>query len=115
MTKAELAASIAEKAKITKAQAELAISAFIDSVSSALVGGEAVTLVGFGTIKVTERSGREGRNPRTGESIQIPASKAVKLTAGKALRDKLNPVKEKPAPEAAKPAKPAVKGKAKKK
>jgi DNA-binding protein HU-beta len=114
MTKAELAASIAEKTKITKTQAELAITAFIEIVSDALVGGDTVTLVGFGTLKVTERSAREGRNPRTGESIPIPASKAVKLTVGKALRDKLNPVQAKPAPKAAEPARPAEKGKGKK-
>lgn len=112
MTKADLIASISDKAKITKAQAELAINAFIDSVSGALVAGEAVTLVGFGTIKVSERTARDGRNPRTGEAIKIPASKSVKLSIGKALRDKLNPVVEKPAPKAAKP---AAKGKAKKK
>jgi DNA-binding protein HU-beta len=107
MTKADLVAVIAEKAQITKGIADTAVTAFVGAVSDALVKGEAVTLVGFGTFKVGERAEREGRNPRTGETIKIAASKAAKFSPGKSLKDRLNP-----APE---PAKGSAKAKAKKK
>ena len=111
MTKADLVAVVAEKAQITKAEADTAITAFVGAVSDSLVKGEAVTLVGFGTFKVGERAEREGRNPRTGEAIKIPASKAAKFSPSKSLKERLNP-EPAPVPE---PPKAAAKPKAKKK
>jgi DNA-binding protein HU-beta len=89
MTKAELAAKIAAVAGITKSQGEKAVDGFVSAVSGALAGGDKLTLVGFGTFSVGARSQREGRNPRTGEKIIIPASKAVKFKAGKTLSEKI--------------------------
>ena len=89
MTKAELVAKIASEADIIKAKAEKAVDGFIAAVSSALAGGDKITLVGFGTFSVGSRSQREGRNPRTGEKIKIPASKVVKFKAGKTLSEKV--------------------------
>ncbi len=89
MTKAELVAKIASEARITKSQAEKAVDGFVAAVSAALSGGDKITLVGFGTFSVVARSQREGRNPRTGEKIKIPASKVVKFKAGKSLSDKV--------------------------
>jgi DNA-binding protein HU-beta len=89
MTKAELVAKIASEGGITKAQAEKAVDAFVSAASDALVTGDKITLVGFGTFSVGERAQREGRNPRTGEKIKIPASKVVKFKAGKTLSEKL--------------------------
>lgn len=89
MTKAELVAKIASEAGITKSQAEKAVDGFVAAVSGTLVSGDKVTLVGFGTFNTGERAEREGRNPRTGEKIKIPASKVVKFKAGKTLSDKV--------------------------
>ena len=89
MTKAELVAKIASEAGITKSQAEKALNGFISAVSDALSGGDKFTLVGFGTFSVMARSQREGRNPRTGEVIKIPASKVVRFKAGKTLSEKV--------------------------
>jgi len=89
MTKAELVAKIASEAGIIKSQAEKALDGFVSAVSGALSAGEKTTLVGFGTFSVGERSQREGRNPRTGEKIKIPASKVVKFKAGKTLSEKV--------------------------
>ncbi|MGC9967085.1 MAG: HU family DNA-binding protein [Syntrophobacteraceae bacterium] len=89
MTKAELVAKIASEGGITKAQAEKAVDGFVMAVSGALAGGDKITLVGFGTFSVGSRSQREGRNPRTGEKIKIPASKVVKFKAGKTLSEKV--------------------------
>ena len=89
MTKAELVAKIASEAGITKSQAEKAVDGFVSAVFAALSGGDNVTLVGFGTFSVVARSQREGRNPRTGEVIKIPASKAVKFKPGKTLSEKV--------------------------
>ena len=89
MTKAELVAKIAGEGGITKAQAEKAVDGFVTAVSGALAGGDKITLVGFGTFSVGARSQREGRNPRTGEKIKIPASKVVKFKAGKTLSEKV--------------------------
>jgi len=89
MTKAELVAEIASAAGLTKSQSEKAVDGIVSAISGALAGGDKITLVGFGTFSVGERSQREGRNPRTGEKIQIPASKAVKFKAGKTLSDKV--------------------------
>ena len=89
MTKAELVAKIASTAGITKSQAEKALDGFVSTVSGALSGGDKITLTGFGTFSVASRSQREGRNPRTGAKINIPASKVVKFKAGKTLNEKV--------------------------
>ena len=89
MTKADLVSKIANDSGITKSQAEKAVDGFVGAVSDALSSGEKVTLVGFGTFSVGERTEREGRNPRTGEKITIPASKVVKFKPGKSLSDKV--------------------------
>ena len=87
MNKAELVAAIAEKTELSKKDSE---KAFIDVVTEELVKGEKVQLVGFGTFEVASRPARTGRNPRTKKDIQIPASKAPKFKAGKALKDVVN-------------------------
>ena len=89
MTKTELVSKIATADGITKSQAEKAVNGFVSAVSGALVSGEKITLLGFGTFSVGERAAREGRNPRTGEKIKIPASKVVKFKAGKTLSEKV--------------------------
>lgn len=89
MTKADLVSKIAGDGGVTKAQAEKAVDGFVAAVSDALSSGEKVTLVGFGTFSVGERSEREGRNPRTGDKITIPASKVVKFKPGKSLSEKV--------------------------
>jgi DNA-binding protein HU-beta len=89
MTKADLVGKIASEAGISKAQAEKAVDRFVSAVSGALADGDKITLVGFGTFSVGERAQREGRNPRTGEKIKIPASKVVKFKAGKTLSEKV--------------------------
>ncbi len=89
MTKADLVTKIAGDGGITKSQAEKAVDGFVAAVSDALSKGEKVTLVGFGTFSVGSRTAREGRNPRTGEKITIPASKVVKFKPGKSLSDKV--------------------------
>ena len=89
MTKAELIAKIANEGGITKSQAEKGVDGFVSAVSDALAAGDKITLVGFGTFSVGERAQREGRNPQTGEKIEIPASKVVKFKAGKTLSEKI--------------------------
>ena len=89
MTKAELVSKIASEGGITQSQADKAVDGFVSAVSDALSGGDKITLVGFGTFSVGVRSQREGRNPRTGEKIKIPASKAVKFKTGKTLSEKV--------------------------
>ncbi len=90
MNKSELVAAIAEQTELTKKQAEAALKAFIDVTSDELKKGGKVQLVGFGTFEVSERAARDGRNPQTGEAMQIKASKAPKFKAGKALKDYIN-------------------------
>ena len=87
MNKSELVSVIAKEADVTKEVASNTLDATISSVTKALNNGESVTLVGFGTFKVKERSTREGRNPKTGEIIQIYASKVPIFKAGKGLKD----------------------------
>ncbi|MGA2227645.1 MAG: HU family DNA-binding protein [Syntrophobacteraceae bacterium] len=89
MTKAELVGKIASEGGITKSEAEKAVDGFVSAVSDALATGDKITLVGFGAFSVAERSEREGRNPRTGEKIKIPASKVVKFKAGKTLSEQI--------------------------
>ena len=90
MNKAELIAAVAENAELTKKDAEKAVKAFIEVVTDELKKGEKVQVVGFGTFEVAERAAREGRNPRTGETMTIEASKTPKFKAGKALKDLVN-------------------------
>lgn len=87
MTKTELIDKIASGAGLSKADANRALDAALDSVKAALKKGQKVTIVGFGTFAVTKRKARKGRNPRTGQVINIPAAKTPKFTAGKALKD----------------------------
>ncbi|HIT06610.1 MAG TPA: HU family DNA-binding protein [Candidatus Scybalocola faecipullorum] len=90
MNKAELVAAVAEKAELSKKDSEKLLKAFVDVVTDELIKGEKVQLVGFGTFEVSERPEREGRNPQTGETMKIAASKAPKFKAGKALKDAIN-------------------------
>ena len=90
MNKTELIAAIAEKTELSKKDAEKALKAFTDVVSEELKKGEKIQLVGFGTFEVVDRPAREGRNPKTGKSMPIAASKAPKFKAGKALKDMVN-------------------------
>ena len=90
MNKTELVAAMAEQAEMTKKDAEKALTAFTEVVAKELKNGGKVQLVGFGTFEVSERAAREGRNPQTGETMKIDASKAPKFKAGKALKDSLN-------------------------
>ena len=91
MNKAELIASVAEKTGFTKKDSEAAVNAFTEVVEEALVAGEKVQLIGFGTFETRERKARQGRNPRKpGETIEIAASKAPVFKAGKALKDSVN-------------------------
>jgi DNA-binding protein HU-beta len=88
MKKAEFVAAFQEKAGLSsKAQAEKAVDAFFSTLTGALVAGDSASFVGFGSFKVINRPARKGRNPQTGKEIDIPASKAVKFTPGKALKD----------------------------
>ncbi|HSH30769.1 MAG TPA: HU family DNA-binding protein [Thiohalobacter sp.] len=90
MNKAELIDAVADTANLSKADATRAVDAVLDSVTGALRKGEQVSLVGFGTFEVRERAARQGRNPQTGATIQIAASKAPAFKAGKALKDAVN-------------------------
>ena len=90
MNKTELVAAMAEQTNLSKKDAEAALKAFIDVVSEELKKGEKVQLVGCGTFEVSERAAREGRNPQTGETMEIKASKTPKFKAGKALKDMMN-------------------------
>lgn len=90
MNKTELITGMAEKAEISKKDAEKALNAFTNIVADTLVDGDRVSITGFGTFEVVERAARTGRNPQTGESIQIQASKSPKFKAGKALKDAVN-------------------------
>jgi len=87
MTKAELVEKIAKVAEISNAAAGKAINAFIDEIKKSLKKGNKVTLVGFGTFSVAKRKARKGRNPRTGETITIKATKVPKFTSGKAFKE----------------------------
>ncbi|MCH1981902.1 MULTISPECIES: HU family DNA-binding protein [Ruminococcus] len=90
MNKTELIAAMADQAELSKKDAEAALKAFVDVIAAELKKGEKVQLVGFGTFEVAERAAREGRNPQTGKTMKIEASKAPKFKAGKALKDMVN-------------------------
>ena len=90
MNKSELIGTIAAKTDLTKKDSERALGAFIDTVTDQLKKGNKIQLVGFGTFEVAKRAARTGKNPQTGAEIKIPASKAPKFKAGKALKDAVN-------------------------
>ena len=90
MNKTELVAAMAEKAELSKKDAESALKAFVDVVTAALKEGDKVQLVGFGSFEVAERAAREGINPLTKQPMSIPASKAPKFKAGRGLKDAVN-------------------------
>jgi DNA-binding protein HU-beta len=87
MTKDELVAKISADAAISKSEAATALAAVTSGITAALVSGDGITLTGFGAFSVSNRAARMGRNPRTGEALQIAASRGVKFKAGKALKD----------------------------
>ena len=90
MNKTQLVEAVVEKTGLKKKEAEAAVNAMTDAIAEALKAGDKVQLIGFGTFEVKERGAREGRNPRTGETIKIAASKHPSFTAGKALKDSVN-------------------------
>ena len=90
MNKSELVAALAEKAQLSRKDAESALSAFTGLITDSLANGEKVQLIGFGTFEVKERAARVARNPRTGEEIKIDESKTAAFKVGKALKDSLN-------------------------
>ena len=90
MNKTDLIDAVASEADVSKAEAARVVDAVIDSITWALKKGDTVTLVGFGTFQVRERAARSGRNPKTGETIKIGASKNPAFKAGKALKDAVN-------------------------
>ena len=90
MNKTELIASVAQKTELTKKDAEKAVKAVFDTVAEELAAGGKVQVIGFGTFEVSERAAREGRNPRTGATMKIEATRMPKFKAGKALKDMMN-------------------------
>ncbi len=90
MNKSDLVDAIAKSAEISKAAAARALDATVDAIKKSLKKGDSVSLVGFGTFKVGKRAARNGRNPRTGETIKIKAAKVPKFSAGKGLKDAVN-------------------------
>ena len=90
MNKTELIDAVADEAEVSKAEAGRAVDAVISSITKALKKGDSVTLVGFGTFQVRKRAARQGRNPKTGATIKIKASKNPAFKAGKALKDAVN-------------------------
>ncbi|EFE90880.1 DNA-binding protein HU-alpha [Oribacterium sp. oral taxon 078 str. F0263] len=90
MNRMDLVAAVAKKAELSKKDAEAAVKAVFDSISESLEKDEKVQLIGFGTFEVSKRAAREGRNPRTGETMKIAESKAPRFKAGKALKDRIN-------------------------
>ena len=91
MTRTELVANVAEKSGITKKQADIVLNSLFDSIKQALVEGDKVQIIGFGTFEIRNRAARKGRNPQTNEEIDIPASKLPSFKAGKALKEAVNP------------------------
>ena len=87
MNKTELIAAVAEKAELSKKDADAAVAAVLDAVTAALADGDKVQLIGFGTFEVRERAERQGRNPKTGEAMTIAASKVPAFKAGNALKN----------------------------
>ena len=90
VNKTELIDAVAEGADISKAAASRAVDTMLDSISNSLANGDPVTLVGFGTFSVKDRAARTGRNPRTGDAVEVPAKSVPYFKTGKDLREKLN-------------------------
>lgn len=90
MNKSELISAIASKSELSKAAATRALNAMLEIIEDAAADGESVALIGFGTFEPRDRPARSGRNPRTGEPIEIPAAKSLAFVCGKSLRDRLN-------------------------
>ena len=90
MSKTDLIAQVAERACLTKKDSAAAVDAVFTAITTALTQGDGLSLTGFGSFAVSERAAREAKNPRTGEKIAVPASKAVKFKPGKALKDAVN-------------------------
>lgn len=89
MTKSEFVAKVAQKSELKKVDAEKAVNAFLETVTETLKTGEKIIFTGFGSFEITDRAAREGRNPKTGEKMQISASKAPRFKPGKGLKDAL--------------------------
>jgi DNA-binding protein HU-beta len=100
MTKADLIEGLAGKLGLNKGEAEKAVNLVLDDIINALKQGERVNISGFGTFSVSTRQARTGRNPKTGESIQISSSRSAKFKAGKQLKDSLNDLEGSPQPSA---------------
>jgi DNA-binding protein HU-beta len=90
MNKTELIDRVADKANLTKSQTQAALTALLETITQVLTDGDKVTLIGFGTFEAKDRSAREGRNPKTGEPVQIPAATVPTFSAGKAFREAVN-------------------------
>jgi DNA-binding protein HU-beta len=90
MTKQDLIVKVAQKSNLSKKEAAMAVDAALDSILEALAAGEKVTLVGFGAFEIRERAARTGRNPQTGETIEIPASKIPAFKPGKVLKEAIH-------------------------
>lgn len=90
LSKSEFVAKVSEKTELTKKDAEKAVNAFLETIQESMVAGETVSFVGFGSFEVRERAARKGRNPQTGEEIQIAASKVPAFKPGKSLKDAVN-------------------------
>ena len=93
MNKSELVDAVANKAEVTKKQAEIVISATIETIMEAVAGDDKVTLVGFGSFEARDRKAREGRNPKTNEKMSIPATKVPAFSAGKLFKERVAPKK----------------------
>ncbi|MEG3846283.1 HU family DNA-binding protein [Microcoleus sp. herbarium19] len=94
MNKGELVDAVAEKASVTKKQADAVLSAALEAIMEAVSEGDKVTLVGFGSFESRERKAREGRNPKTGDKMEIPATRVPAFSAGKLFKDRVAPPKE---------------------
>jgi DNA-binding protein HU-beta len=95
MNKGELVDAVAARADVTKKQADTVISAVVESIMEAVSSGDKVTLVGFGSFESRDRKAREGRNPKTGEKMEIPATKVPAFSAGKLFKERVAPPKSK--------------------
>lgn len=93
MNKGELVDKVADKATVTKKQADAVITAVVETIMEAVSGGDKVTLVGFGSFEARDRKAREGRNPKTGDKMEIPATKVPAFSAGKLFKEKVVPTK----------------------
>ena len=93
MNKGELVDVVAEKASVTKKQADAVLSAALEAIMEAVSDGDKVTLVGFGSLESRERKAREGRNPKTGDKMEIPATRVPAFSAGKLFKDRVAPPK----------------------